>query len=99
MKILILLLAFIAITVAQLSIKFFLFFNYFIKYIFFFTGTQPPCRSREIYRSCGPNCDTYCSLLGQPCTIRFSRCPDGCYCRPGYARDSNLNCIRITYCP
>ncbi|KAH8394399.1 hypothetical protein KR222_002312 [Zaprionus bogoriensis] len=56
------------------------------------------CGRHETYLSCGPNCDTECATLGQPCLINYIRCPDGCYCNKGYARDASGSCIRISRC-
>ncbi|XP_017134624.1 chymotrypsin-elastase inhibitor ixodidin [Drosophila miranda] len=67
------------------------------------TTAQPPitprkCPANESYLPCGPSCQTECSTLGQPCLIRHIRCPDGCYCNEGYARNSRGACIPQGQC-
>ncbi|XP_026479559.1 inducible metalloproteinase inhibitor protein-like [Ctenocephalides felis] len=66
---------------------------------------QPPqlftprdCPENETYLSCGPACQTECATLGQPCYIAYFRCPDGCYCNKGFARNANGACIPIEQC-
>lgn len=56
------------------------------------------CPENETYLPCGPACQTECATLGQPCYIAYFRCPDGCYCNSGYARDSTGKCIPIEQC-
>lgn len=53
----------------------------------------------ESYLDCGPPCDQECSRLNEPCMIAYFRCPDGCYCNDGYARDHSSNCIPKQQCP
>lgn len=55
--------------------------------------------SNEVYIDCGPSCQTECSTLGEPCMIAHIRCPDGCYCLDGYARDGAGRCIPTDDCP
>ncbi|XP_055387614.1 uncharacterized protein LOC129616153 [Condylostylus longicornis] len=53
---------------------------------------EPACSGpNEVYLKQGeaPNCDPACSTICEPCTIVFIQAPFGCYCKPGYARDSN----------
>ncbi|XP_036338483.1 venom serine protease inhibitor [Rhagoletis pomonella] len=57
------------------------------------------CPRHETYTSCGPSCQTECATLNQPCLIRHIRCPDGCYCNAGYARNANGVCIPQSRCP
>ncbi|XP_043265628.1 inducible metalloproteinase inhibitor protein-like [Colletes gigas] len=54
-------------------------------------------RPNEEYQ-CGSACQTTCQNLGQPCPIVNIRCNDACYCKEGYARDCNGNCIPIKMC-
>lgn len=57
------------------------------------------CSRHETYLTCGPNCDAECATLGQPCLVNYIRCPDGCYCNKGYARNAAGSCIRQSRCP
>ncbi|CAD7088944.1 unnamed protein product [Hermetia illucens] len=58
------------------------------------------CPANEVYYDCGPNCQSECDTLGEPCTIRYIRCPDGCYCKKNYARMSpGGECVPIEKCP
>ncbi|XP_075156471.1 venom metalloprotease inhibitor [Haematobia irritans] len=62
-------------------------------------ATRRRCPANEFYTDCGDSCQTECATLNQPCLIRHIRCPDGCYCNEGYARDANGTCIPIAKCP
>lgn len=58
------------------------------------------CPANEVYYDCGPNCQSECDTLGEPCTIAYIRCPDGCYCKKNYARMSpGGECVPIEKCP
>lgn len=59
---------------------------------------KPDCGNNASYLECGPNCETTCKTLGEKCTIVFKRCPYGCFCNEGFARDDNNNCIKIDQC-
>ncbi|XP_030378787.1 cysteine-rich venom protein 6 [Scaptodrosophila lebanonensis] len=61
-------------------------------------GTPRKCGPNESYLACGPSCQTECDTLGQPCLIRHIRCPDGCYCNKGYARNPLGRCIPLANC-
>lgn len=63
------------------------------------SGAEHNCPENEFYTECGDNCQTECATLNQPCTIIYKRCPDGCYCNKGYARNANGKCIPIGQCP
>ncbi|KAH8420182.1 hypothetical protein KR009_007071 [Drosophila setifemur] len=60
--------------------------------------TPRECPANETFLPCGPSCQTECATLGQPCLIRHIRCPDGCYCNEGFARNANRQCIPINKC-
>ncbi|EDV45433.1 inducible metalloproteinase inhibitor protein [Drosophila erecta] len=60
--------------------------------------TPRNCPENETYLACGPDCQTECATLGKPCLIRHIRCPDGCYCNQGYARNAGGTCIPIRQC-
>ncbi|XP_073828334.1 venom serine protease inhibitor [Musca autumnalis] len=62
-------------------------------------GSNKTCPKNEYYTSCGDSCQTECATLNQPCLIRHFRCPDGCYCNKGYARNNKGVCIPIAKCP
>ncbi|XP_059223514.1 inducible metalloproteinase inhibitor protein [Stomoxys calcitrans] len=57
------------------------------------------CPQNEFYTDCGDSCQTECATLNKPCLIAHFRCPDGCYCNKGYARDASGACIPIDKCP
>uniref|UniRef100_A0A1B0CYV0 TIL domain-containing protein n=1 Tax=Phlebotomus papatasi TaxID=29031 RepID=A0A1B0CYV0_PHLPP len=62
--------------------------------------TNVTCGRYEVYASCGRNCQTTCDNLGVNCPIVHIRCPDGCYCEPGYARVyEGGSCVKQDYCP
>ncbi|XP_060662797.1 inducible metalloproteinase inhibitor protein [Drosophila nasuta] len=61
--------------------------------------TPRDCPKNETYLPCGPSCQTECATLNEPCLIRHIRCPDGCYCNKGYARNAAGTCIPIGQCP
>ncbi|XP_064538498.1 venom serine protease inhibitor [Drosophila montana] len=66
-------------------------------------SAQPPitprdCPRNEVFLPCGPSCQTECATLGEPCLIRHIRCPDGCYCVEGYARNAAGSCIPQAQC-
>ncbi|EDX15882.1 GD24198 [Drosophila simulans] len=48
--------------------------------------TPRSCPANETFLACGPDCQTECATLGKPCLVRHIRCPDGCYCNKGFAR-------------
>ncbi|CAG9818445.1 unnamed protein product [Phaedon cochleariae] len=47
---------------------------------------------------CGSACQTRCIRLECNCPIQNVRCNDACYCKDGYARDENNECIPIADC-
>ena len=56
------------------------------------------CQKNEIFSTCGNSCTE------PSCDLRYTYvpCPDcqvGCYCKKGYARDNNNECIRESKCP
>ncbi|XP_020802907.1 chymotrypsin inhibitor [Drosophila serrata] len=60
--------------------------------------TPRACGANEKFLPCGPSCQTECATLGDPCLVRHIRCPDGCYCNEGFARDASGTCIPINKC-
>ncbi|XP_017054579.1 venom peptide CtAPI [Drosophila ficusphila] len=60
--------------------------------------TPRECPENETFLACGPSCQTECATLGKPCLVRHFRCPDGCYCNKGFARDSGGRCISLNKC-
>lgn len=64
-----------------------------------FVYIEKVCSENEKYFDCGSSCDTECFRLNEPCNIRHIRCPDGCYCVDGYARNDNRKCVPISECP
>ncbi|XP_017114325.1 venom peptide CtAPI [Drosophila elegans] len=60
--------------------------------------TPRECPENETFLPCGPSCQTECSTLGKPCLINHIRCPDGCYCNKGFARNAGGRCIPINRC-
>ncbi|GAB0086440.1 hypothetical protein DMENIID0001_005020 [Sergentomyia squamirostris] len=63
----------------------------------------PSCQKHEEYLFCGeaPPCQTTCENLGKACDVKTSAyCPQGCYCKNGYARHPITNqCIHVKSCP
>ncbi|XP_048513095.1 chymotrypsin inhibitor Ani s 6-like [Athalia rosae] len=57
-------------------------------------GRPPRCAPGEIYSECAP-CDKSCDNLDPACT---KQCRIGCYCREGYVRNYNKQCIPQYMC-
>ncbi|KAG8177858.1 hypothetical protein JTE90_027123 [Oedothorax gibbosus] len=58
-----------------------------------------PCtKENEIYNPCGPACIKTCARLEfrQGCP---QRCVRGCFCKEGFVRDIDANCIPFERCP
>ncbi|PRD33207.1 UNVERIFIED_CONTAM: Cysteine-rich venom protein 6 [Trichonephila clavipes] len=55
-------------------------------------------KPNEEFRECGPPCITTCARIDPR-----RKCPDncvkGCFCKSGFVRDINGNCIRPENCP
>ncbi|XP_055715950.1 fibrillin-2-like [Phlebotomus papatasi] len=64
---------------------------------------RPSCPKHEEYLFCGeaPLCQTTCENYGRACEKPTSAlCPQGCYCKHGYARHPDTNqCVRVKNCP
>ncbi|EDW43779.1 venom serine protease inhibitor [Drosophila sechellia] len=60
--------------------------------------TPRSCPANETFLACGPDCQTECATLGKPCLVRHIRCPDGCYCNKGFARNAAGTCIPLRRC-
>ncbi|XP_055677618.1 zonadhesin-like [Lutzomyia longipalpis] len=64
---------------------------------------RPTCPKHEEYLFCGeaPPCQATCDNFGQACAIKSSSyCPQGCYCKFGYARHPvSGQCIHAKSCP
>eukprot|EP00099_Drosophila_melanogaster_P000927 NP_001036256.2 uncharacterized protein Dmel_CG42259, isoform A [Drosophila melanogaster] len=60
--------------------------------------TPRRCPANETFLACGPDCQTECATLGKPCLVRHIRCPDGCYCNKGFARNAAGTCIPLRRC-
>uniref|UniRef100_A0A1B0GHG8 EGF-like domain-containing protein n=2 Tax=Lutzomyia longipalpis TaxID=7200 RepID=A0A1B0GHG8_LUTLO len=64
---------------------------------------RPSCPKHEEFLFCGeaPLCQTTCENYGQACDIkRSANCPQGCYCKHGYARHPRSNqCVHVKNCP
>lgn len=50
-------------------------------------------RANEVYLKDGPGCPQTCKYLNQDCYESGPKFTPGCYCLPGYVRDSNNNCV------
>ncbi|GAB0086436.1 hypothetical protein DMENIID0001_004980 [Sergentomyia squamirostris] len=66
--------------------------------------SRPSCSKHEEYLFCGeaPLCQTTCENIGKACNVKpsSSYCPQGCYCKNGYARHPVTNqCIHVKSCP
>lgn len=62
--------------------------------------TRDQCTNpHESWLVCGPSCDTECATLNEPCLVAYFRCPDGCYCSAGFARNNNGECVLKKQCP
>ncbi|PZC75812.1 hypothetical protein B5X24_HaOG205632 [Helicoverpa armigera] len=61
------------------------------------------CTKENEFYDCGELCDNVCATLSERnrthCDLWISRCVRQCYCKDGYARDENRNCIPIDKCP
>uniref|UniRef100_A0A1B0D7N2 TIL domain-containing protein n=2 Tax=Phlebotomus papatasi TaxID=29031 RepID=A0A1B0D7N2_PHLPP len=63
----------------------------------------PSCPKHEEYLFCGeaPPCQVTCENYGRSCDVKpSSYCPQGCYCKHGYARHPITNqCVHVKNCP
>lgn len=59
----------------------------------------PTCNGPNEFFSCGSACDTTCETLGEECPIVNVKCNEKCYCKDGFARDSEGICIPTNDCP
>lgn len=61
------------------------------------------CTDNEIYNNCSEpvqHCPSTCKDLRNPDScVETDDCEPACYCRPGYVRDENGNCIKEVECP
>ncbi|GFV25848.1 zonadhesin [Trichonephila clavipes] len=57
------------------------------------------CQENEEYKECGSVCQRTCDNLGVQITSCPLPCAKGCYCKPGYVRNSDGKCILPTMCP
>uniref|UniRef100_A0A914V0Z6 WAP domain-containing protein n=1 Tax=Plectus sambesii TaxID=2011161 RepID=A0A914V0Z6_9BILA len=53
------------------------------------------CPANERYLTCGPACQATCSNRNPPCQ---RNCVNGCFCQPGYVRNSNNVCVMSHSC-
>lgn len=63
-------------------------------------GTIFRCPYKEDFVDCpeAHKCQQTCATLNQGCVIEPT-CTPACFCRQGYARDSNGRCVPISDCP
>ncbi|GBM98796.1 Zonadhesin [Araneus ventricosus] len=57
------------------------------------------CKPNEEFKECGPTCQVTCDNLGVPSGPCLFKCERGCFCKPGFVRDRNGNCILPSLCP
>ncbi|CAL1267801.1 unnamed protein product [Larinioides sclopetarius] len=57
------------------------------------------CKRNEEFKECGPACQVTCDTLGVSAGVCPVRCEKGCFCKPGFVRDRNGNCILPSLCP
>lgn len=62
-----------------------------------------PCSANEEWFPCGQAkyCDLTCGHLNEPCRRLYNmRCPEGCQCKDGFARNpTSRRCEPINKCP
>ena len=57
------------------------------------------CADPNAEYSCkSPTCETTCRTIGQPCDDGSKECKDRCYCKKGYVRDDNEDCVLLESC-
>ncbi|XP_055930162.1 zonadhesin-like [Argiope bruennichi] len=57
------------------------------------------CKPNEEFKECGPSCQTTCDNLGVPAGPCPLICEKGCFCKQGFVRDKNGNCVLPSLCP
>uniref|UniRef100_A0A2A4J0S7 TIL domain-containing protein n=1 Tax=Heliothis virescens TaxID=7102 RepID=A0A2A4J0S7_HELVI len=61
------------------------------------------CTKENEFYDCGALCDNVCATLTTQnrtnCKLWNPRCVRKCYCKDGYARDDNKNCVPVEECP
>uniref|UniRef100_A0A1B0GMI5 EGF-like domain-containing protein n=1 Tax=Phlebotomus papatasi TaxID=29031 RepID=A0A1B0GMI5_PHLPP len=65
--------------------------------------SRPSCPKHEEFLFCGeaPLCQVTCENYGRGCNKpAYGQCPQGCYCKSGYARHPGTNqCVHVKSCP
>ncbi|XP_077285527.1 zonadhesin-like [Arctopsyche grandis] len=61
------------------------------------TCPKPCTGQNEEFKECG-TCDPSCANLTPACLFQ-KNCIQGCFCKSGFARDSNKKCVDIKSCP
>uniref|UniRef100_A0A2A4J0T0 TIL domain-containing protein n=1 Tax=Heliothis virescens TaxID=7102 RepID=A0A2A4J0T0_HELVI len=61
------------------------------------------CQRENEYYDCSTPCDNVCATLNERnrtnCDVWHYKCNRKCYCKDGYARDSDRNCVPVDECP
>ncbi|GFT45325.1 zonadhesin [Nephila pilipes] len=57
------------------------------------------CKVNEVFQECGPACPNTCDSLGKSDSPCPARCVKGCFCKSGYVRNRDGNCILPNFCP
>ncbi|XP_059223227.1 uncharacterized protein LOC131997005 [Stomoxys calcitrans] len=61
-------------------------------------GVLCPIGKNEVFLELGPNCDRHCKTLNEPCIKKGEPHRTGCFCRNGFARDDDNECVAIILC-
>lgn len=87
-------------TIVQGKLKMLHFENHYIilKLLLFSGISLIPCPTNEMFLLCGPSCPMTCNNIANPPTCNVNSCIRGCFCKPGYYRNGNRNCVVQRLC-
>ncbi|XP_073952243.1 zonadhesin-like isoform X2 [Choristoneura fumiferana] len=63
------------------------------------TVPQNQCGPNQEYKECGTACEPSCADLDNPNQICTDQCVAGCFCKDGYRKDDQGNCVTRDKCP
>lgn len=61
--------------------------------------SEPVCAKNEEYIICGPICPATCSPRDPTLNCKSRECIKGCFCKAGFSRTPNGDCVKHGECP